>query len=403
MKKIFFGLILGLSLTSINAQSTLGRSDLQLNTITTAVPFLLIAPDSRAGALGDAGVATSPDANSIHWNPAKMAFIEKDMGLSISYSPWLRKLVPDISLSYVSFYKKLGKDHTLGASLRYFSLGDIKFTDDVGNALGDFRPNEFAVDVAYARKLGERLSGGIAARYIYSNLTGGIDVSGSGTRAGTSFAVDVSAFYTNPDAELFGQEVIFNVGLNLSNIGAKISYTDDANKDFIPINMKLGQSLAFVLDDYNSIAIVTDINKLLVPTPPIYKTDKNGNPELDPITNEQVIESGKDPNVGVMSGIMQSFYDAPGGMSEELREYNISAGTEYWYNKQFAIRAGYFHEHVTKGNRKYLTFGAGLKMSVFSLDFSYLIATTQNNPLANTMRFSLMFNFDDFKKQKEAN
>lgn len=394
---------MGLSLTSINAQSTLGRSDLQLNTITTAVPFLLIAPDSRAGALGDAGVATSPDANSIHWNPAKMAFIEKDMGLSISYSPWLRKLVPDISLSYVSFYKKLGKDHTLGASLRYFSLGDIKFTDDVGNALGDFRPNEFAVDVAYARKLGERLSGGIAARYIYSNLTGGIDVSGSGTRAGTSFAVDVSAFYTNPDAELFGQEVIFNVGLNLSNIGAKISYTDDANKDFIPINMKLGQSLAFVLDDYNSIAIVTDINKLLVPTPPIYKTDKNGNPELDPITNEQVIESGKDPNVGVMSGIMQSFYDAPGGMSEELREYNISAGTEYWYNKQFAIRAGYFHEHVTKGNRKYITFGAGLKMSVFSLDFSYLIATTQNNPLANTMRFSLMFNFDDFKKQKTEN
>lgn len=403
MKKIFLGLTLGLSLTGINAQSTLGRSDLQLNTITTAVPFLLIAPDSRAGALGDAGVATSPDANSIHWNPAKMAFIEKDMGLSISYSPWLRKLVPDISLSYVSFYKKLGKDQALGASLRYFSLGDIKFTDDVGNALGDFRPNEFAVDVAYSRKLGERLSGGIAARYIYSNLTGGIDVSGSSTRAGTSFAVDVSAFYTNPDVELFGQKAIFNLGLNLSNIGAKISYTDDANKDFIPINMKLGQSLAFVLDDYNSIAIITDINKLLVPTPPIYKTDKNGSPESDPITNEPIIASGKDPNVGVMGGIGQSFYDAPGGMSEELREYNISAGTEYWYNKQFAVRAGYFYEHVTKGNRKYLTFGAGLKMSVFSLDFSYLIATTQNNPLANTMRFSLMFNFDDFKKQKTEN
>ncbi|MBI2280187.1 MAG: type IX secretion system outer membrane channel protein PorV [Bacteroidetes bacterium] len=403
MKKIFFGLILGLSLTSINAQSTLGRSDLQLNTITTAVPFLLIAPDSRAGALGDAGVATSPDANSIHWNPSKLAFIDKDMGLSISYSPWLKQLVPDISLSYVSFYKKLGKDHTLAASLRYFSLGDIKFTDDVGNALGDFRPNEFAVDVAYARKLSDNFSGGIAARYIYSNLTGGIDVSGSSTRAGTSFAVDVSAFYTNPDVELFGQEAIFNVGLNLSNIGAKISYTDDANKDFIPINMKLGQSLAFVLDDYNSIAIITDINKLLVPTPPIYKTDDQGSPELDPITNEPIIESGKDPNVSVMSGIMQSFYDAPGGMSEELREYNLSAGLEYWYNKQFAVRAGYFHEHVTKGNRKYLTFGAGLKMSVFSLDFSYLIATTQNNPLANTMRFSLMFNFDDFKKQKEEN
>jgi hypothetical protein len=403
MKKSFLVVALTATFFSVEAQSTLGRSDLQLNTITTAVPFLLIAPDSRAGALGDAGVAISPDANSIHWNPAKLAFIDKDMGLSISYSPWLRRLVPDISLSYVSFYKKLGKDHTLGASLRYFSLGDIKFTDDVGNALGDFRPNEFAVDVAYSRKLGDKLSGGIAARYIYSNLTGGIDVSGSNTRAGTSFAVDVSAFYTNPDIELFGQNTILNVGLNLSNIGAKISYTDDANKDFIPINMKLGTSLAFVLDDYNSIAIVADVNKLLVPTPPIYKKDASGSPIKDPVTNEPTIESGMNPNVGVMSGILQSFYDAPGGMSEELREYNISAGVEYWYNKQFAVRAGYFNEHVTKGNRKYITAGLGLKMSVFTIDMSYLIATTQNNPLDRTLRFTLMFNFDDFKKQKEEN
>lgn len=403
MKKSFLVVALTATFFSVEAQSTLGRSDLQLNTITTAVPFLLIAPDSRAGALGDAGVAISPDANSIHWNPAKLAFIDKDMGLSISYSPWLRRLVPDISLSYVSFYKKLGKDHTLGASLRYFSLGDIKFTDDVGNALGDFRPNEFAVDVAYSRKLGDKLSGGIAARYIYSNLTGGIDVSGSNTRAGTSFAVDVSAFYTNPDIELFGQNTILNFGLNLSNIGAKISYTDDANKDFIPINMKLGTSLAFVLDDYNSIAIVADVNKLLVPTPPIYKKDASGSPIKDPVTNEPTIESGMNPNVGVMSGILQSFYDAPGGMSEELREYNISAGVEYWYNKQFAVRAGYFNEHVTKGNRKYITAGLGLKMSVFTIDMSYLIATTQNNPLDRTLRFTLMFNFDDFKKQKEEN
>lgn len=403
MKKSFLVVALTATFFSVEAQSTLGRSDLQLNTITTAVPFLLIAPDSRAGALGDAGVATSPDANSIHWNPAKLAFIDKNMGLSISYSPWLRRLVPDISLSYVSFYKKLGKDHTLGASLRYFSLGDIKFTDDQGYALGDFRPNEFAIDVAYSRKLGDKLSGGIAARYIYSNLTGGIDVSGSNTRAGTSFAVDVSAFYTNPDIELFGQNTILNVGLNLSNIGAKISYTDDANKDFIPINMKLGTSLAFVLDDYNSIAIVADVNKLLVPTPPIYKKDASGSPIKDPVTNEPTIESGMNPNVGVMSGILQSFYDAPGGMSEELREYNISAGVEYWYNKQFAVRAGYFNEHVTKGNRKYITAGLGLKMSVFTIDMSYLIATTQNNPLDRTLRFTLMFNFDDFKKQKEEN
>jgi hypothetical protein len=399
MKRVVLGLLTVLSVSQINAQSDLNRGALQLNTITTAVPFLLIAPDSRAGALGDAGVATSPDANSIHWNPAKMAFIDKEMGVSISYSPWLRKLVPDISLSYVSIYKKLGDDQTIGGSLRYFSLGDIKFTDETGNALGDFRPAEFAVDIAYARKLGNRFSGGIAARYIYSNLTGGIDVSGAGTRAGTSFAVDVSGFYTNEDAELFGQDVIFNAGINISNIGAKISYTDDANKDFIPINMKIGQSLAFVLDDYNSIAIITDVNKLLVPTPPIYATDDQGKPIYDPVTDEQVIESGKDPNVGIMAGMMQSFSDAPGGFSEELKEYNLSAGLEYWYNKQFAVRTGYFHEHLTKGNRKYVTLGAGLKMSVFSIDFSYLIAMTQNNPLANTMRFSLMFNFDDFKKQ----
>jgi hypothetical protein len=399
MKRVVLGLLTVLSVSQINAQSDLNRGALQLNTITTAVPFLLIAPDSRAGALGDAGVATSPDANSIHWNPAKLAFIEKEMGVSISYSPWLRKLVDDIGLSYVSIYKKLGDDHTIGGSLRYFSLGDIQFTGEDGTSLGDFRPAEFAVDIAYARKLSNRFSGGIAARYIYSNLTGGIDVSGAGTRAGTSFAVDVSGFYTNEDAELFGQDVIFNAGINISNIGAKISYTDDANKDFIPINMKIGQSLAFVLDDYNSIAIITDINKLLVPTPPIYATDDKGQAIYDPVTDEQVIESGKDPNVGIMSGMMQSFSDAPGGFSEELKEYNLSAGLEYWYNKQFAVRTGYFHEHLTKGNRKYVTLGAGLKMSVFSIDFSYLIAMTQNNPLANTMRFSLMFNFDDFKKQ----
>ncbi len=385
------------------SQSTLEQSALQLNTITTAVPFLLIAPDSRAGALGDAGVATSPDANSIHWNPAKLGFMEKDMGLSISYSPWLRQLVPDISLSYISGYKKLGDDHTIAASLRYFSLGDIKFTDNLGNSIGDFKPAEYAVDVAYGRKLSDRFSAGLAARYIYSNLTGGIEVEGSDSKAGTSFAVDVSGFYTNDDVELFGQDAILNVGMNISNIGAKISYTDDAVKDFIPINMRIGQSLTFVMDDYNSIAIITDVNKLLVPTPPIYKTDASGNPELDQVTNEPIIESGKDPDVSVVGGMFQSFNDAPGGFSEELREFNISAGLEYWYNKQFAVRVGYFDEHATKGNRKYITTGLGLKMSVFTIDFSYLISTTQNNPLANTVRFSLMFDFDAFKDQNKDN
>lgn len=401
MKKIFIGFLMFAVFSNAFGQSELEQSKLQLNTITTAVPFLLIAPDSRAGAMGDVGVASSPDANSLHWNVAKLAFVEKEMGVSVSYSPWLRKLVPDINLSYVSGYKKLGDNNAIGASLRYFSLGDIKFTNDQGDPIGDFNPAEFAFDVGYSQKFGERFSGGLAVRYIYSNLTGGIDVGGSDTKAGTSFAVDIGGYYRNDEAELFGTDAIFSLGLSITNIGAKISYTNDAVKDFIPINMRLGQSLTFVLDDHNSFSILTDINKLLVPTPPIYATDESGSPIINGVTGEPEIESGKDPDVPIVTGIFQSFSDAPGGFSEELREYNISAGLEYWYNKQFAVRAGYFHEHATKGNRRYVTAGLGLKLSVFSIDFSYLIPMTQQNPLANTVRFSLMFDFDAFKKQNK--
>lgn len=402
MKKIILSAITIAIFSSLNAQTTDDElvNDLQLNTITTAVPFLLIAPDSRAGALGDAGVASSPDANSMHWNVAKLAFVEKEMGVSMSYSPWLRQLVPDINLSYLGWYKKLGDKRAIGGSLRYFSLGDIKFTDEQGNAIGDFNPNEFAVDFGYSQKLSRKFSGGLAARYIYSNLTGGIDVSGTNTNAGTSFAVDVAGYYTNDDVEVFGQDAILNVGLNISNIGQKISYTDDAVKDFIPTNMRLGQSLAFVLDDYNTFTVLLDFNKLLVPTPPIYATDDSGQPIYDDDGNP-IIESGKDPNVSVFQGMIQSFSDAPGGFSEELKEINISTGLEYWYNKQFAVRTGYFHESAQKGNRKYFTVGAGLKMSVFSIDFSYLISVTQQNPLANTVRFSLLFDFDAFSKQND--
>jgi hypothetical protein len=403
MKRTLIIIIISSSfLTNVNAQDDeITRSALQLNTITTAVPFLSIAPDSRAGALGDAGVASSPDANSMHWNIAKLAFIEKESGISISYSPWLRALVPDISLSYVSAYKKLGDNSAIGGSLRYFSLGDIKFTNEDGLAIGDFNPAEYALDVGYSQKFGRRFSGGIAVRYVRSNLTGGISVQGQDTKAGNAFAADVGVFYTTEETEIFGQDAILNLGMNISNIGTKISYTDDAIKDFIPINLRVGQSLTFLVDDHNSIAILTDVNKLLVPTPPVYATDDSGTPILDDITGEPVIESGKNPDVPIVTGIFQSFNDAPDGFSEELREFNISAGLEYWYNKQFAIRAGYFNEHATKGNRKYITAGLGLKLSVFSIDFSYLVALTQQNPLANTVRFSLKFDFDDFKKQNQ--
>jgi len=206
-------------------------------------------------------------------------------------------------------------------------------------------------------------------------------------------------FYTTDETEIFGQDAILNLGMNISNIGAKISYTDDAVKDFIPINLRFGQSLTFLLDDHNTISVLTDINKLLVPTPPVYETDVNGNPIFDEVTDEPKIESGKNPDVPIVTGMFQSFSDAPGGFSEELREYNISAGLEYWYNKQFAVRTGYFHEAAIKGNRRYITAGLGLKMSVFSIDFSYLVSLTQQSPLANTVRFSLMFDFDAFKKQ----
>jgi hypothetical protein len=357
----------------------------QLNTITTAVPFLIIAPDARAGAMGDAGVASTPDGNSIHWNPAKLAFIEKDMGFAISYTPWLRQLVPDINLAYLSGYKKIDKNQAFGASLLYFSLGDITFTDVNGNTIGQFKPNEFSFDASYSRKLGEEISGGIALRYIYSNLTGGIDVLGASSHPGTSLAADLSAYYEKP-LEVNKKDSKLSFGLNISNIGAKISYTEAGNKDFIPINLRLGSSLRMMLDQYNEVGFMVDFNKLLVPTPPI--RDSIG----------QVVK-GKDNDVSVVTGMINSFSDAPDGLKEEFREVNLSVGFEYWYDKQFAIRAGYFHEHPTKGNRKYFTIGAGLKYNVFGLDFAYLIPTESRNPLENTLRFSLLFDFEPVKSK----
>ena len=372
-----------------------------INTITTAVPFLLITPDSRAGGMGDVGCATSADANSIHWNASKLAFVDKKLGLAVSYTPWLRNLVPDINLAYLSGYYKFKKDQVLAASLRYFSLGDITFTDVVGTQIGQFRPNEFSLDAAYARKLSNRFSGGLAVRYIYSNLTNGVDVLGASTHAGKSVAVDLSATYRKDDLKLGDKKSIFSIGMNISNIGAKIAYSSSAKRDFLPINLRLGTSLTLNLDDYNSIVFAIDANKLLVPTPPQYKKDSSGANLYDPVTHELVILAGKDPNRGVPAGIFGSFNDAPNGYKEELREINYSAGIEYWYDKQFAVRAGFFYEDPTKGNRKFFTIGAGVKYNVFGLDFAYLIPTDQRNPLENTLRFTLFFDFDAFKSQND--
>jgi len=395
---LFFVHFWGVSQNNVNYNDVLGQDpDNRINTITTAVPFLIIAPDARAGALGDAGVASQPDANSMHWNPAKYAFVKNDMGFSMSYSPWLRALVNDINLAYLTGYKRIDKQQTVAASLLFFSLGDITFTNDIGQVIGDFKPNEFALDVAYSRLFSDEISGGMAIRYIYSNLTGGIFVGGAESRAGQTAAADVSAYYRKP-LDLEALDAIVSFGINVSNIGAKISYTENIETDFIPINLRLGPAVTFDLDKYNQLSVLFDVNKLLVPTPPIWKLDTNGLPIYGPDGKREIL-LGRDPNVGVVSGMFGSFSDAPGGFKEEMREITISSGVEYWYDKQFAIRAGYFYEHATKGNRKYFTLGAGLKYNVFGLDFAYLIPTQQRNPLENTLRFSLTFDFSAFKEQ----
>jgi hypothetical protein len=368
---------------NVTGVDEIGRDN--LNTITTAVPFLLISPDSRAGGMGDVGVATSPDANSLHWNPAKFAFVEDEVGFAVSYVPWLRALVPDINLSYLAGYKKLNKNEAIAMELRYFTLGDITFTDVIGNNLGQYKPSEFALGSAYSRKLSDQFSLAISGRYIYSNLTGGQSAGGITTNAGQSIAADVAGYYRK-DIRIANKDMQLALGANVSNIGNKVRYTETSTRDFIPINLRLGTALNADLDEYNKISFAFDINKLLVPTPPIYNDSIDGQ-----------IDFGQDPNVSVVSGIFQSFVDAPGGFSEEMREINYSIGTEYWYDDQFAVRAGYFNEHNTKGGRKFFTFGSGVKYNVFALDFSYLInasrAINGNNPLANTMRFTLIFDF----------
>ena len=388
MKKINLlltaALWVGLLVPVANAQNR--TSTTGANTITTGVPFLTIAPDSRAGAMGDAGVATSPDVNSQHWNPAKYAFAESEMGIALSYTPWLRNLVSDINLAYLVGYKRLDDRQTVSGSLRYFSLGDISFMSEYGDPTGQQSPNEFAVDMGYTRLLSDKFSGAVAIRYIRSDLTGGQMVGGVETHAGNDFAADVAFYYQN-QIRMNRKNSTIAAGIDISNIGGKISYTDGETKDFIPTNLKLGVSYKTEMDKYNTITFAFDANKLLVPTP---DTTKTGD-----------IITGLGATKSTVAGIFSSFSDAPGGMAEEFKEINFSVGAEYWYNKQFALRAGYYYEDATKGNRKFFTAGAGLKMNVFALDFSYLLPVAQNNPLANTLRFTLSFDFEAFNKQRK--
>ena len=383
-----------------NAQvSSNGLLGGNINTITTAVSFLMIAPDARSGAMGDAGVASSPDASSQHWNAAKYPYAKNQLGFQVSYSPWLRALVNDINLAYLSGYYKFNDLSAISASLEYFSLGNITFTDQNGQSQGDYKPNEFAIDLGYSRKLTDNFSAAVSLRYIYSNLTLGQYVGGQASHAGQSVAADIG-LYWQKELKIKGLEKsLLSLGLNISNIGNKINYTETTRRDNIPTNLRFGPNFTMDLDKYNSLSLMVDLNKLLVPTPPIYKQDANGLPAKDPQGNP-IIESGMSNDVSVVSGIFQSFYDAPGGSSEEFREITYSLGLEYWYDKQFAIRAGYFNEDKTKGNRKFFTLGAGLRYNVFGLDFAYLIPTEQRNPLENTLRFTLVFDFGAFKSEK---
>ncbi len=407
-KFLFFTLLISVSVfTNANAQSDakiatgpvidnngnpvdLTGKTVSPNVITTAVPFLTISPDARSGAMGDCGAAISADANSMYWNAAKLAFADKDMGFALSVTPWLRKLgINDMSLSYLAGYKKLSKQEAIGVSMNYFNMGSITFTDGTGNAYQEFRPKEFSFAVTYSRKLSEKFSIAPTIKYIYSNLSGNLTIPNSSvtTKPGNAAAIDLGAFYTTP-LKVQGKDAKLSIGLNISNFGSKIAYTTSGNKDFLPTNLKLGGSFQIEIDQYSKVVISIDANKLMVPTPPL--KDSQGN-----------IVKGKDPNRSMFSGVFGSFSDAPFGLKEELREVMLCGGIEYWYNNLFAVRGGYFNENKYKGNRKYFTLGVGLRYEMFGLDFAYLVPIVQNNPLAETLRFTLHFDFKAKARQED--
>jgi hypothetical protein len=351
-----------------------------LNVVTTAVPFLRISPEARSGGMGDLGLATSADVNSGFFNLAKVPFNELKGGIGVSYTPWLKDLgLNDVYLAALAGYYKFDDLQAINGSVRYFSLGNIQFTDNLGNDLNTFRPREFGIDLGYSRKLSEKIGIGVALRYIYSNLAGGAATNGSNYKPGSAVAGDLAFYYEGKNDIGTG----WAIGAATTNLGSKIAYTDNADqKDFIPANLGIGTSYTKVIDDQNKISFGLDFNKLMVPTPP-----SEG--------DTQALEAYRKQSV--VSSWFTSFSDAPGGFSEEIKEITFGIGAEYWYNNQFAFRAGYFYEDETKGNRKYFTMGVGLKYNIFGLNFSYLLPSgsgINRNPLSNTLRFSLIFDLD---------
>jgi len=390
--------------------------DLQLNTITTSMPFLSITPESRGGAMGDAGTALSANSSSIYWNTAMLNFAEDDAEVSVSYTPWLRQLTNDIHLSFLSGYKRLGDRQAIAASLRYFSLGEITFTDASANVIRDDKPSEYEIALGYAFKLSQKQSIGVNGKFAYSNLTGGLTVAGAQTKAGVAGMADISYVYRDDEIKWFGYNGIYTFGATINNIGNKIAYSENSRRDFLPMNLKIGNAYTANIDKYNTLTYSLEFQKLLVPTPPIYV--KEG--------TQFVLASGKPNDVGVISGLIQSFYDAPGvlkvddngdfiktgdsysivkgsRLKEELAEINIATGLEYWYNNVFALRGGFFYENKNKGDRKYFTTGIAFQYNIFGVDISYLASLKRNSPLANTLRFTLRFKLgESMKKKSEA-
>ncbi len=368
------------------------------NTILSAVPFLRIIPDARSGAMGDAGIGLNPDPNAMHFNSAKLAFVDKEMSISATYTPWLRDLgLDDVYLAYLSGFRQIDELSSVGFGLRFFSLGDINFTGPNGENTGFGSPRELEFAVGYARKLGENFSTGLNAKYIYSNLASGQSVQGIDINAANAFAVDLSLFYTKP-ITISSYESDLNIGMTISDVGSKITYTNNSAKDFLPMNMGLGAGLTINFDEFNQMTFAFDINKLLLPTPVSNSICEEVNGILECVDNPLWDENNNNiadyREQGMFNALLGSFGDAQGGFSEELKELNYSFGIEYWYDQQFAVRTGYYYENQLKGNRQFLTVGLGLKYNVFGLNLSYLVPTNnRRNPLDNTLRFSLIFDF----------
>lgn len=384
--------------TQTYAQRASTRNDilgrLGSNVISTGVPFLLIAPDTRIGGMGEAGVAVEGDMNAQHWNPSKYIYSPNNFGLSVSYSPWLAGLgVNDIYLLYLSAYGKVTDKDGISGSLRYFSMGDMEITNEEGELITDYTPHEFALDLSYERQLIPDLSMAVTGRFIYSDLSTSTTTE---NKPGLAGAADISLFYHKKlrAEKLNYSQIAF--GLNISNIGNKISYSSSMERDFLPANFRTGIAYTMKIDQYNKLVFALDFNKLLVTTPPVYKTDENGSIIYDEVTGEPVIDKGRNPKTTTAaSAVFTSWFDAPGGFVEELHEYIVNMGIEYSYNDLLFVRTGYFNESNYKGRRKYMTFGIGIKYSVFSIDAAYILpVNSRNHPLQNTLRFSISFDFN---------